>query len=172
MAASTFLDLCLDADSTLERVLTQLQETGERDAFSNGPLDVHADGHHLQLSTTELAAALGELISQAEDRLAQITQSTLLPDDGPFGTSKPGKGSEGTREGPHASSSSISLPSGHSHAAGTCSVKGDNTSVAPGKLDLAKFPSLGSSRQEQVGFVLLLLELTSLHLVTQQSVRP
>ena len=163
MTASAFLDLCLDADSALERVLAQLQEAGERDAFGNGPLQLHADGHHLQLSTTELAAALGELISQAEDRLAQIAQRTSLADDGPFGTSKPGEGSEGTREGPHASSSSVSLPSGHSHAAGTC--------LEPGRLDLASFPSLGSTRQQKVRSVLLLTELMSLHSANQQPVQ-
>ncbi len=58
------------------------------DAFRIGPLNLQADGQHLQLSVSELATALSGRIGSAEDELARIAQNGPLQDGGPPGTSK------------------------------------------------------------------------------------
>lgn len=151
MTASAFLDLCLKGENALESILKQLQETGQEDAFRIGPLNLQADGQHLQLSVSELATALSGRIGSAEDELARIAQNGPLQDGGPPGTSKPGQGSGGKGDEFHAASSPASFSSRHHPAAGSLSGRVDSSSLEPGKLDMASFPSLGSTGQHKVG---------------------
>ena len=162
MTASAFLDLCLKGEDALESALEQLQKAGHRDVFKNGPLKLHADGHHLQLSVSELAAALSGRIGSSEDELARIAQSASLQDDGPSGTSKPGQGSEGKGHNTHNASSSASFPYKHKSTGSSFNERVDGASLEPGKLDMASFPSLGSAGQQKVGSVLLMTCLTAL----------
>ena len=150
MTADAFLDLCLNGDSILENIVTQLQRAEESEHFTDGPLKLHSDGRLLQLPISELAAALTALISKTEERLAHFVQSASLPDGGIPDTSRPGQGSEGRPGDELASSRPASFPSGHPSAAGAFNGTLDAARLEPGKLDLASFPSLGSTRR-QVG---------------------